>query len=121
MMFFLVEWLLITFILKYFCMLMTSSSQLRDMINALFNYCQMWSLKANMDKSKILVFRNGPISHNLKWNFCEDNIDIINSYKYLGIELTYNLSFRKLLKNKLVTAKEAIASTWSKYINNPKI
>ena len=56
-----------------------------------------------MDKSKDLVFRNGPrIPHNLKWNFGEHSIDIVNSYKYLGMELTYNLSFRKHLKNKLV-------------------
>ena len=76
-----------------------SFSQLQDMINVLFNYCQMWSLKVNMNKSKILVFRNGPrISHNLKWNFCEDSTDIGNSYKYLGIELTYNLSYWKHLK-----------------------
>ena len=55
----------------------------------------MWNLKVNMDKSKVLVFRIGPrISHNLKWNFGEDSIDIDNSYKYMGIELTYNLSFR---------------------------
>ena len=45
-----------------------SSFQLQDMINVLFNYCQMWNLKVNIDKSKVLVFRNGPrISHNLKW------------------------------------------------------
>ena len=68
-----------------------SSFQLQDMINVLFNYCQMWNLKVNMDKSKVLVFRNGPrIPHNLKCNFGEDSIDIVNS-KYLGMELTYNL------------------------------
>ena len=37
------------------------------------------------------------------------------------MQLTYNLSFRKHLKYKLVTVKMAIASGWSKYINNPKI
>ena len=73
----------------------------------------MWNLKVNMDKFKVLVFRNGPrISHNLKWNFGKDSIDIVTSYKYLVMELTYNLSFRKHLKNKLVIAKMAIASTW---------
>lgn len=89
------------------------------MITVLFNYCHMQSLKVNLDKSKIFVFHNEPrISKNLKWNYDEDSLVTVDSYKYL---LTYNLSFRKHLKNKLVTAKMAIAFIWSKYINSSNI
>lgn len=57
----------------------------------------------------------------MKWHYGEDNIEIVNNYVYLGVDITYNLSFRSHLKNKLSASKVAISSTWSKYINNPKI
>lgn len=99
-----------------------SQAKLQQMIDALFSYCTMWCLKVNLNKSKIVVFRSGPrISSNLNWKFGNDCIDIVNSYKYLGIDITYNLSFKKHLQNKLAASKLAINSTWSKYINHPKI
>lgn len=95
---------------------------LQDMIDALQGYCLRWSLRVNLLKSKIMVFRKGTrISQNLKWHYGEANIEIVNNYVYLGVDITYNLSFRSHLRNKLSASKVAISSTWSKYINNPKI
>lgn len=103
-------------------LLSDSPNELQNMINALYKYCTKWCLKVNLAKSKILVFRSGTrISKNLKWNFGDENVQIVNSYRYLGMDLNFNLSFRKHLENKLATAKMAIASTWSKYIKNPRI
>lgn len=95
---------------------------LQMMINSLHVYSNLWHLKVNLAKSKVLVFRSGTrISNNLKWMYGENEIDIVNSYKYLGMDLCYNLSFSKHLENKLTTSKMAISSSWSKYINHPKI
>lgn len=99
-----------------------SPSKLQNMIDTLYMYCNQWSLQLNLNKSKILVFRSGTrISKCLKWNYGEDNIQIVNSYIYLGLELNYNLSFKKHTTNKLSSSKMAIASTWSRYLNHPKI
>lgn len=99
-----------------------SPGGLQEMIDALHKYCLMWSLKVNLSKAKIVVFRNSPrISADLRWHYGNDNIEIVNSYTYLGVEITYNLSFKKHLQNKLSASKIAIASTWSKYINHPNI
>lgn len=95
---------------------------LQEMIYELERYCLLWSLKVNLSKSKILVFRRGSrISSNLRWCFGNQNIEIVNSYTYLGVEITYNLSFRKHLQKKLADSKLAINSTWSKYISHPSI
>ena len=99
-----------------------SVEDLQKMIDALYSYCTTWSLNLNLEKSKILIFRasnRSPSNINLKYG--EQEIEIVNSYKYLGVELTFNLSFKKHLSNKLSTSKMAINSTWSKYINHPSI
>lgn len=99
-----------------------SSDGLQHMINAFFEYCVLWSLTVNLQKSKIMVFRQGPrLSANLKWKYGEHDIDIVNEYKYLGVLLQYNLSFKKHLDEKLSTSKLAINSTWLSYLYNPKI
>jgi len=92
------------------------------MIDDLANYCETWGLQVNLDKSKILVFRESPrISSSLSWSYNAEPIDIVNEYKYLGVLMTYNMSFRKHLSNKLVTAKNAINSTWASAVSDPKI
>ncbi|KAI8122629.1 RNA-directed DNA polymerase from mobile element jockey [Lucilia cuprina] len=95
---------------------------LQNMIDALHKYCDLWCLKVNLDKSKIMIFRNSArISRDLSWKYGNNQIDIVNEYKYLGIILTYNLSFRKHIAAKLTSSKIAINSTWLSYIHHPKI
>ena len=84
--------------------------------------CLLCNLVAFCNKSKVLVFRTGSrLSNSLEFKYGYDNIEILNSYKYLGVDITYNLSSKKHLQNELSAAKLAINSTWSKYINHPLI
>lgn len=99
-----------------------SPTELQFMINSLFNYCSLWGLKINLNKSKIVVFRAGSrISNSLNWKYGTEHIQIVNDYKYLGVNLTYNLSFTRHLDSKLSVSKCAINSTWAKYIHHPNI
>ena len=69
-----------------------------------------------------MIFRKGTrLSTNLIWKYGMNNIEIVNNYTYLGVELTYSLSFQRHLENKRSSSKIGISSTWSKYISNPKI
>ena len=75
-----------------------------------------------MNKSKVVVFRQHPrISASLEWYYGTDKIEIVNECKYLGINLTYNLSFKKHLPTKLESAISAINANWLNYMYNPKI
>ena len=81
-----------------------------------------WSLNVNLAKSQILIFRTGNrLSSNQNFRYGDHEICIVNTYKYLGIELSFNLSFKKHLANKLASSKLAINSTWSSYISQPQI
>lgn len=103
-------------------LLADSASQLQSMIDALHDYCHKWCLNINLTKSKVVVFRSGTrISSNLAWFYGNEQIEIVNEYKYLGINLTYNLSYKKHLDAKLVSAKTAINASWLSYMHNPQI
>ncbi|XP_073842692.1 uncharacterized protein [Musca autumnalis] len=103
-------------------LLADSPKELQKMINALEQYCFQWSLKVNLAKSKIMVFRKGTrVPANLNFYYNSQVIEIVNNYKYLGVDVAYNLSFKKHLRNKLSASKIAINSSWSNYIKNPKI
>jgi len=103
-------------------LLSTCPNELQSMINAFELYCDTWGLTVNLDKSKILIFREGPrISRSLSWTFKDSPIQITNEYLYLGVLLTYNLSFTKHLEAKLNSAKNAINATWSRLLMDVKV
>ena len=103
-------------------LLSDSPDKLQQMIDALFIYCTNWGLKLNLNKSKIMVFRkSNRLSRNLCWKYGVEVIEVVNEYKYLGITLTFNLSFTKHLNSRLISSKSAINANWLSYIFNPKI
>lgn len=95
---------------------------LQNMIDALYAYFNKWCLKINLDKSKVMIFRTcSRVSRDLSWKFGDSMIEVVNEYKYLGIILTFNLSFKKHLESKLASSKTAINASWLSYIHHPKI
>ena len=103
-------------------LLAESPTDLQKMIDALYIYNSRWSLKLNLDKSKVMVFRkSNRLPANLRWYYDSNIIELVNEYKYLGIILSFNLSFTKHLQSKLASAKLAINANWLSYIFNPKI
>lgn len=81
----------------------TDRLELQAMIRSFENYCQTWNLVVNLSNSQIVVFWNGgrPGS-NEKWYFENQKIKVSNSYKYLGMTLTSNLSLNAHFKERIV-------------------
>ncbi|XP_039298009.1 uncharacterized protein LOC120354675 [Nilaparvata lugens] len=74
-------------------LLASNKLDLKKMITALEEYCRRWNLLVNLDKSKIVIFRNGgKQGRHEKWWYKGKPIEVVNSYKYLGINLTSRLS-----------------------------
>lgn len=63
------------------------------------HYCKTWNLCINVEKSKIVVFRNkGKIKCNEKWCIGNDVLEIVEQFTYLGIIFQYNTKFTKAQK-----------------------
>ena len=60
-----------------------------------------WSLSVNTSKTKIVVFRNGgKVNANEKWFYDNKEIEVVDSFTYLGVLLNYNGKYN-VLQNKL--------------------
>ena len=50
------------------------------------NYCRKWNLTVNVPKTKIVVFRKGGnLGRNDKWFYAGEEVEVVNSFAYLGI------------------------------------
>ena len=58
---------------------------LQKQFNVLAEYCKSWGLSVNIDKTKIMVFKNGgKLKRIEKWSYDGNQIEVVNSFKYLG-------------------------------------
>ena len=66
--------------------------RLQKMIDVIAKLCDRWGLSVNMNKSKVMVFRNGgPLRLNEKWFFNGIPLGVVSAYKYLGAMFTPKL------------------------------
>jgi len=89
--------------------LISSSKQgLQHCIDCLENYCKKWKLSVNVSKTKVVVFGKGSSKNNKdQFHIYGKNIEITDSYTYLGIPFTFSGKFktaRKYLKTKAMRA-----------------
>ena len=56
-------------------------------------YCNIWRLTVNVEKSKIVFFSQGRTPNNLKLNFNGKQLEIVDEFNYLGVLLTKQCYF----------------------------
>ena len=62
-----------------------SPEGLQKMLNSVHSYTDEWSLRVDVEKTKVVVFRNGgKIHHNIHWIYNNVELEIVNEFKYLG-------------------------------------
>ena len=67
---------------------------LQRALNLLSTYCQRWKLSVNTNKTKIMIFRKGGIlPRDLKFYYNGIEIEIVNTFSYLGIVFSPGGSF----------------------------
>ena len=58
------------------------------------NYCRKWNLTVNVSKTKIIVFRKGGnLGQNDKWFYAGEEVEVVNSFAYLGVVFSSGGSF----------------------------
>jgi hypothetical protein len=79
---------------------------LQNQLNSLYNAATQLCLKVNLDKSNIVVFRNGGyLGMREKWFFQGSVMPVVNAYKYLGIYFSTRLSFVAVCKLIYIASK----------------
>ena len=99
---------------------------LQTQLNVLFNTAKHLGLIVNLDKSNIVVFRNGGhLALNEKWCFGNEKLEVVNMYKYLGVYFTTRLTFSPTLNDLADRARKGMLATmkllWSIGEHSPEI
>ena len=85
-------------------------------LNDFNDYCNKWKLNINTSKTKVIVFGS---KHNVKRKFKIGNseLEIVNSFKYLGVIFSRSGSFLKARKHVIQQARKAMHLLFTR-INN---
>ena len=82
---------------------------LQRQIDILKHFADNFSMTVNMSKTKIIVFRKGFLAANEVWRYGSEEIEVVNSYKYLMLYFTTKVSrfLYKVLqrRNDIVTSQ----------------
>ena len=93
-----------------------NAQTLQNCLNDFADYCKTWKLNINKDKTKVIIFGS---RQNRNFSFKIDNtfLEIVNSYKYLGVFLAKSGSFLTAKKHLAQQARKAMHLLYSR-INN---
>lgn len=91
--------------------LCNNEEEMRRVLSALGTYCNQWKLRVNCSETKIVVFNRGK-SHcdNNNFQFDGENLEIVDEFKYLGINFNSNGRFRRGQLQLVEQAKTAMYS-----------
>jgi sorting nexin-29 len=88
---------------------------LQRAFDALHDYCSKWQLNVNSQKTKVLVFsRRKALRHKLTITYNGSTLEQVFDYKYLGVTMNYNGSFKKAIKSLCDQATRAMYALLSK-------
>ncbi len=88
------EFFIIQCLLYDIALISSSEKDLQNMLNVLHNWCNKWRMKLNINKSKIVHFRNvNDKKSNCVFKYGECELEIVDKYKYLGIVLNGHLEY----------------------------
>ena len=85
-----------------------SPDDLQNALNALSEYCNMWSLHVNSENTKIVVYYRGKIRKIPSFQLNNQTLSVVDDYVYLGVTFNYNNKFCKAQTKQLNQARRAI-------------
>ena len=91
-----------------------NKSDFQVALNAFANYCRKWKLTVNESKSNIIIFGKVRNRNRLSFTINGKPINIVNSFKYLGLEFSKNRRYIVAIKSNLTKARRAAFSIFKK-------
>ena len=76
-----------------------SAEGLQKGLDALASYCTTWKLQVNVSKTKVMIFERGKSKTNKpSFRYANKEVEIVNSYKYLGVTFSWNGHFNTAIR-----------------------
>ena len=73
---------------------------LQRLLNCLEQFCSKWGLAVNLNKTKIVVFRNGGyLRQSEEWFYKGEKMEVTTYYNYLGLLFSSRLVWSKCIDN----------------------
>lgn len=91
-----------------------SSDGLQKTLNCFEKYCDLWKLTVNTNKTKVVIFSKKKVRQNQNLKIKGQNIEIIDSYCYLGMLFNYNGNFCTARKKITEQAHKALFAVYRK-------
>ena len=88
-------------------LLADNEQELQNSLDAFYDYCERWKLKINMNKTKVVIF-GARKTDSYRFTLGNDEVEISDRYKYLGIFFSKSRSFLNARKHIAEQAKKAM-------------
>ena len=83
--------------------------RLQCILNTLASFCYKFGMKVNVDKTQIMVFRNGgPLRRNEKWFYKGQPVKVTSYYDYLGLTVSCVMNWSKATHKLAMKALKAV-------------
>lgn len=80
---------------------------LQKSLNFFSEYCDLWKLHVNIEKTKVLIFSKGRVSKRI-FLYRDVPLEIVNEFKYLGVIMSRSGSFKSTKKHLTEQASKAL-------------
>ena len=86
-----------------------NENDLQSLLDVLYKWCDNWNVQVNCEKSAVIHFRPHSKTQTTHSFTCGNNdINVLNSYKYLGLVLTDSLNSELTVKSVAQSANRAL-------------
>ena len=95
----------------------TNPISLQAQLDSIAKYSSKWGLKINVKKTKICIFENRKSNNNFEWSVNDENIEIVDNFKYLGVTF-YHTGFMihavKILSDQALRAYNCLLTLFNR-------
>ena len=90
-------------------LLAPTEQKLQIMLDTIANWCKKWRMQVNKDKTQIVHYRKSGVKcTESKFKFNRDELEIVPSYKYLGVFLDEHMTFLQTAQSLSKAATRAL-------------
>ena len=94
-----------------------SPEELQKSLHIFENYCYKWKLKINTEKTEVIIFSYGRLNKDLHFYLNNTELEILNEFRYLGVQFSRTGSFNIAKKHIAEQANKALFSLLRKIRN----